>query len=103
MERLTRWNGKMFVLPTMGKGAAREIAERLAAYENTGLEPGEIIPRKEGEWLWSGGIINCSGCGFGYFPSDYFFNGSECISSSTDDFFFDFCPKCGIPMKKPSK
>lgn len=38
-RRLTRWNGKKWVLP---QGAWREIAERLAAYENTGLEPEEI-------------------------------------------------------------
>ena len=41
MDRLTRWNGKKYVLP-QGYGAWREIAERLAAYENTGLEPEEI-------------------------------------------------------------
>ena len=41
MDRLTRWNGKKYVLP-QGRGAWREIAERLAAYENTGLEPEEI-------------------------------------------------------------
>lgn len=39
MERLTRWNGKKWILP---QGAWREIAERLAAYENTGMEPDEI-------------------------------------------------------------
>lgn len=39
MERLTRWNGKKWLLP---QGAWREIADRLAAYENTGLEPEEI-------------------------------------------------------------
>ena len=41
MNRLTRWNGKKFVLP-QGRGVWREIAERLAAYENTNLEPEEI-------------------------------------------------------------
>lgn len=41
MDRLTRWNGKKYVLP-QGKGVWREIAERLAAYENTGLEPEEV-------------------------------------------------------------
>lgn len=39
MERLTRWNGKKWILP---QGMWREIADRLAAYENTGLEPEEI-------------------------------------------------------------
>ena len=38
--RLTRWNGKKYVLP-QGR-TWRMIAERLAAYENTGLEPEEI-------------------------------------------------------------
>lgn len=41
MNRLTKWNGNKFVLP-QGKGSFRIIAERLAAYENTGLEPDEI-------------------------------------------------------------
>lgn len=39
MARLTKWNGKKWVLP---QGKWREIADRLAAYENTGLEPEEI-------------------------------------------------------------
>ena len=39
MPRLTRWNGKKWILP---QGAWREIADRLAAYENTGLEPEEV-------------------------------------------------------------
>ena len=41
MDRLTRWNGKKYVLP-QGHGVWRQIAERLAAYEDTGLEPEEI-------------------------------------------------------------
>lgn len=47
MDRLTRWNGKKYVLP-QGTGVWREIAERLAAYENTGLEPEEIKALKAG-------------------------------------------------------
>lgn len=39
MKRLTRWNGKKWILP---QGSWREIADRLAAYENTGLEPEEV-------------------------------------------------------------
>lgn len=38
-NRLTRWNGKKWILP---QGQWREIAERLAAYENTGCTPDEI-------------------------------------------------------------
>ena len=41
MDRLTTWNGKKWVLP-QGYGMFRKIAERLAAYENIGLEPEEI-------------------------------------------------------------
>ena len=41
MERLTRWNGKKYVLP-QGHGVWRKIAERLASYENSGLEPEEL-------------------------------------------------------------
>lgn len=39
MARLTKWNGKKWILP---QGMWREIADRLAAYENTGLEPEEL-------------------------------------------------------------
>lgn len=39
MARLTYWNGKKYCLP---QGMWREITDRLAAYENTGLEPEEI-------------------------------------------------------------
>ncbi len=44
--RLTKWNGKKWVLPqgrtSSGESYWRIIAERLAAYENTGLKPEEI-------------------------------------------------------------
>ena len=43
MNRLTKWNGKKWVLP---QGQWREIAERLAAYENTGLEPEQVAALK---------------------------------------------------------
>lgn len=46
MERLTKWNGKKWTLPqgrtSAGESNWRLIAERLAAYENTGLDPEEI-------------------------------------------------------------
>lgn len=45
--RITKWNGNKYVLP-QGKGSFREIAERLAAYENIG-EPEEINKALNGE------------------------------------------------------
>ena len=46
MDRLTKWNGKKWVLPhgrtSDGESYFRIIAERLAAYENTGYEPEEL-------------------------------------------------------------
>lgn len=51
MERLTRWNGSKYLLPqgrtSDGESYWRLIAERLAAYENTGLTPEEIEALKE--------------------------------------------------------
>lgn len=45
-KRLTKWNGEKYTLPQgrneNGESYWRIIAERLAAYENTGLEPEEI-------------------------------------------------------------
>lgn len=48
MDRMTKWNGKKYVLP-QGKGEFRKIADRLAAYEDTGLEPEEINRILRGE------------------------------------------------------
>lgn len=54
MERLTHWNGEKYVLPqgrtSAGESYWRLIAERLAAYENTGFEPWELPskPRPKG-------------------------------------------------------
>ena len=45
MNRMTKWNGKKYILP-QGYGVWRKIAERLAAYENTGLEPEDIMAMK---------------------------------------------------------
>ena len=50
MNRLTTWNGKKYVLPqgrtSKGESYWRIIAERLAAYENTGLTPEQIEQMK---------------------------------------------------------
>lgn len=46
MERLTQWNGEKYILPqgrtSDGQSYWRIIADRLAAYENTGMTPSEI-------------------------------------------------------------
>lgn len=51
MNRLTKWNGTKFILPqgrtSDGQSYWRIIAERLAAYENTGMDPEEIEKMKE--------------------------------------------------------
>ena len=47
MDRLTKWNGVKYILPQGrtedGESNWRRIADRLAAYEDTGLEPDEIM------------------------------------------------------------
>lgn len=51
MKRLTKWNGKKWVLPqgrtSEGESYWQLIAQRLAAYENTGLEPWEIVTERQ--------------------------------------------------------
>lgn len=43
MERLTKWNGKKYVLVNgQGYGQTRIFTDKLAAYENTGYEPEQI-------------------------------------------------------------
>ena len=71
MERLTRWNGKKWILP---QGMWREIADRLAAYENTGLEPDEITalqtaggpmkPAPDRDDIFTAVFINRNGGGY---------------------------------------
>lgn len=46
MDRLSKWNGEKYVLP---QGRWREIADRLGAYEETGLEPEEIMALTKGK------------------------------------------------------
>lgn len=50
MDRLTRWNGKKWILPqgrtSDGESYWRVIAEKLAEYENTGMTPAEIEDMK---------------------------------------------------------
>ena len=91
MARLTIWNGKKWVLPqgrtSDGESNWRRIAERLAAYENTGLEPEECAAeRAKGSWIpfeTYGGMLRreCSECGFKTFNH------------------FRFCPECGADMR----
>ena len=56
MDRLTKWNGKKWVLPqgrtSDGESYWRIIAERLAEYENTMLTPAEIEKMKRRETSW---------------------------------------------------
>ena len=51
MNRLTKWNGTKFILPqgrtSDGQSYWRIIADRLAAYENTGMDPEKIEKMKE--------------------------------------------------------
>ena len=46
MERLTKWNGSKYVLPQGrtkdGESYWRIVTDRLAEYENTGMEPEDI-------------------------------------------------------------
>jgi len=60
-NRMTSWSRGKYVLP-QGRGTWRRIAERLAAYENCGLEPKKlnwsIYERRDGDNL-SGDITVC--------------------------------------------
>ena len=51
MGRLTRWNGVKYLLPqgrtSDGQSYWRLIADKLGAYEDTGIEPEEILKMKE--------------------------------------------------------
>lgn len=53
----------------------------------------------KGEWIQDSDTLRCSNCGFGYFPTDYFFKDGKCISASTNRFIFKYCPECGREME----
>lgn len=75
MPRLTRWNGKRWILP---QGAWREITERLAAYENTGLEPGEVEALRAA----SGSLTQPNDDGL-HFSASYIVRGHDCTAPFT--------------------
>ena len=54
---------------------------------------------KSGEWIQDSDTLRCSNCGFGYFPTDYYFDKGQCISAGTDRFIFKVCPICGTQME----
>ena len=79
MSRLTKWNGKKWILPqgrtSDGESYWRIIADRLAEYENIG-EPDELTA-----------VIRCRDCA--YRRGDY------CHKHFTEVFVYDddFCSK----------
>ena len=96
MDRLTQWNGKKWVLP-QGVGTFRQIAERLAAYENTGLEPEEIqkafVHPSNGDLIR--GMTDAELASFIRLVEDGEIDYGLCFCSSCDHTQFD-CSYCAI-------
>lgn len=89
MERMTRVLDTGRIWPIHGMD---EALKKLAAYENTGLEPSEIQPVKRGEWKRVNLILNrsiCSMCGW--------------HTDELDTFNFNYCPNCGAHMEASGK
>ena len=62
MERLTYWNEEYGCWSYHGPSG--EAAKRLAAYEDTGLTPGEVHSMS-GEWRTMMSVLNSIGGGYG--------------------------------------
>lgn len=65
--------------------------------------PKEVFKNKDDQetatWIWRFDTLRCSNCGFGYFPTDYFFKYGKRISASMNRFIFKYCPECGREME----
>ena len=59
----------------------------------------DIQIKQKATWLPASDTLRCSNCGFGYFPTDYYFDKGRCISAGTDRFIFKVCPICGTQME----
>ena len=59
----------------------------------------DIQIKQKATWLPASDTLRCSNCGFGYFPTDYFFKVGKCISASMNRFIFKYCPECGREME----
>lgn len=103
MERLTkptaRKTGNKYVSAIgSGHGAWPRIIQRLAAYENTGLEPEEIeSPVAHGYWfILEYEYFNCSVCGDRCFTDANSTAEAESFLENGD--YYSYCPHCGAKM-----
>lgn len=44
-------------------------------------------------WIVDNNTLRCPKCGFGYFPTDYFFKNGVCLHTK-GVFVFKYCPMC---------
>lgn len=72
--------------------------ETIDAYESI-LSTVKVDIRSK--WRKDRDTLKCTNCGFGYFPTDFFFMNSVPIITSTNGqhyFVFKYCPNCGEKM-----
>ena len=51
------------------------------------------------KWIKVNAIIQCDKCGFGMYPTGYFFEYDKCIRANDNTYRPNFCPNCGRNMK----
>lgn len=80
----------------------REAVERLAEYEDTGLEPSEAknLSVKRGHWIINEyDYYDCSVCGEAYFNGCSSFKEAEERLKIRPYDVYSFCPHCGADMR----
>ena len=89
MEHLTYFDNGKWRIKIGDTGYSGKAVDHLAAYEETGLEPEEIVTLKKREAQRSKG---CAICNMKLEAVWYRFNGKNVLCS--------FCPVCGRPLKR---
>lgn len=62
------------------------------------LPAADVAPVVHGRWTTPRAIIECSKCGFGMFPDEYFFEFGECVHANESQYRPNFCPNCGVKL-----
>lgn len=62
----------------------------------------DVAPVIHAQWEKDNDTIKCSNCGFGMFPTEYFFKNGVCFSAHDVNYRPKACPDCAALMDNPT-